>query len=189
MKKLSTLLVANRGEIAVRIMATAKSMGIHTVAVYSDADEDALHVRVADQAVRIGGPTVADSYLSIEAVLAAARKTGADAIHPGYGFLSENQQFASACEEANLIFVGPGNRAIEVMGDKARAKRAMLEAGVPCIPGYQGEAQDKNLLVEAAEAIGMPVMIKAAAGGGGRGMRLVHDGAQLADARQSCYLS
>ena len=182
MKKLSTLLVANRGEIAVRIMATAKSMGIRSVAVYSDADEDALHVRVADQAVRIGGPTVADSYLNIEAVLMAARKTGADAIHPGYGFLSENQEFASACEEAKLIFVGPGNRAIEVMGDKARAKRAMLEAGVPCIPGYQGEAQDKNVLVEAAETIGMPVMIKAAAGGGGRGMRLVHDAAQLADA-------
>ena len=182
MKTLSTLLVANRGEIAVRVMRTARALGIRTVAVYSDADEDALHVREADQAIRLGGPIVSDSYLSQEKVLAAAIEAGADAIHPGYGFLSENSDFAAACEQANIVFIGPPNRAIEVMGDKARAKRAMLEASVPCIPGYQGEAQDIETLLLAAEDIGLPVMIKAAAGGGGRGMRLVTDLSQLQDA-------
>ena len=182
MKTLSTLLVANRGEIAVRVMRTARALGIRTVAVYSDADEDALHVREADQAIRLGGPIVSDSYLSQEKVLAAAIEAGADAIHPGYGFLSENSDFAAACEQASIVFIGPPNRAIEVMGDKARAKRAMLEASVPCIPGYQGEAQDIETLLLAAEDIGLPVMIKAAAGGGGRGMRLVTDLSQLQDA-------
>ena len=182
MKTLSTLLVANRGEIAVRVMRTARSMGIRTVAVYSDADEDALHVREADQAIRLGGPIVSDSYLNQEKVLAAAIEAGADAIHPGYGFLSENSDFAAACEQANIVFIGPPNQAIEVMGDKARAKRAMLEADVPCIPGYQDEAQDIETLLGAAEKIGLPVMIKAAAGGGGRGMRLVTELSQLEDA-------
>ncbi len=182
MKTLSTLLVANRGEIAVRVMQTARAMGIRTVAVYSDADEDALHVREADQAIRIGGPAPVDSYLNQERVLAAALQAGADAIHPGYGFLSENPAFATACEQANILFIGPPNQAIEVMGDKARAKRAMLEADVPCIPGYQDEAQDIETLVEAVERIGLPVMIKAAAGGGGRGMRLVTELSQLQDA-------
>ena len=182
MKTLSTLLVANRGEIAVRVMQTARAMGIRTVAVYSDADEDALHVREADQAIRIGGPAPVDSYLNQERVLAAALEAGADAIHPGYGFLSENPAFATACEQANILFIGPPNQAIEVMGDKARAKRAMLEADVPCIPGYQDEAQDIETLVEAVERIGLPVMIKAAAGGGGRGMRLVTQLSQLQDA-------
>ena len=182
MKTLSTLLVANRGEIAVRVMQTARAMGIRTVAVYSDADEDALHVREADQAIRIGGPAPVDSYLNQEKVLAAALEAGADAIHPGYGFLSENPAFATACEQANILFIGPPNQAIEVMGDKARAKRAMLEADVPCIPGYQDEAQDIETLVEAVERIGLPVMIKAAAGGGGRGMRLVTELSQLQDA-------
>ena len=121
MKTLSTLLVANRGEIAVRVMRTARALGIRTVAVYSDADEDALHVREADQAIRLGGPTVSDSYLNQEKVLAAAIEAGADAIHPGYGFLSENSNFAAACEQANIVFIGPPNKAIEVMGDKARA--------------------------------------------------------------------
>ena len=180
MKTISTLLVANRGEIAVRVMRTARALGIRTVAVYSDADETALHVRTADQSVRIGESPVADSYLQIERVIAAAKQCGADAIHPGYGFLSENQQFADACDQAGLIFVGPPKTAIEVMGDKAKAKRAMLAAGVPCIPGYQGESQDEATLVSEAEAIGMPVMLKAAAGGGGRGMRLVEDATQLA---------
>lgn len=180
MKTISTLLVANRGEIAVRVMRTARTLGIRTVAVYSDADETALHVRTADQSVRIGESPVADSYLQIERVIAAAKQCGADAIHPGYGFLSENQQFADACDQAGLIFVGPPKTAIEVMGDKAKAKRAMLAAGVPCIPGYQGESQDEATLVSEAEAIGMPVMLKAAAGGGGRGMRLVEDATQLA---------
>jgi len=182
MKTLSTLLVANRGEIAVRVMRTARAMGIRTVAVYSDADEDALHVREADQAIRLGGPIVSDSYLNQEKVLAAAIEAGADAIHPGYGFLSENSDFAAACEQANIVFIGPPNQAIEVMGDKARAKRAMLEADVPCIPGYQDEAQDIETLLGAAEKIGLPVKIKAAAGGGGRGMRLVTESSQLEDA-------
>ena len=182
MKTLSTLLVANRGEIAVRVMQTARAMGIRTVAVYSDADEDAMHVREADQAIRLGGAAVSDSYLNQEKVLAAAIEAGADAVHPGYGFLSENSGFAAACEQAGIIFIGPPNQAIEVMGDKARAKRAMLEADVPCIPGYQDEAQDIETLLGAAEKIGLPVMIKAAAGGGGRGMRLVTESSQLEDA-------
>ena len=182
MRTLSTLLIANRGEIAVRVMRTARSLGIRTVAVYSDADEAALHVRVADQSVRIGDSPVGDSYLNIEAVITAAQQCGADAVHPGYGFLSENQKFADACEAAGLIFIGPPKAAIDVMGDKAKAKRAMLAAGVPCIPGYQGEAQDESTLVAEANRIGMPVMLKAAAGGGGRGMRLVEDAANLSSA-------
>ena len=179
MKRISTLLVANRGEIAVRVMRTAKSMGLRTVAVYSEADANALHVRAADTAVYIGASPVGESYLRIDAILDAAARTGADAIHPGYGFLSENQAFAHACEQAGIVFIGPPNTAIEVMGDKARAKRAMIKAGVPCIPGYQGEDQSIETLVAEAEAIGLPVMVKAAAGGGGRGMRLVTERAQL----------
>jgi geranyl-CoA carboxylase alpha subunit len=179
MKPIGTLLVANRGEIAVRIMETANAMGIKTVAVYSDADADALHVRVADQAMHIGGALVSESYLDIESVLDAARKAGADAVHPGYGFLSENQAFASACEQAGIIFVGPSNTAIDIMGDKAKAKRAMIDAGVPCIPGYQGEDQSTPVLIAEAQKIGLPVMIKAAAGGGGRGMRLVTEDSDL----------
>ena len=179
MKTLTTLLVANRGEIAVRVMWTAKAMGLRTVAVYSEADADALHVRVADQSVCIGPAPVGESYLQTAAILEAAAKTGADCIHPGYGFLSENQSFAAACEEAGIEFIGPPNAAIDVMGDKAKAKRAMLAAGVPCVPGYQGEDQAVATLVDEAQAIGMPVMVKAAAGGGGRGMRLVDDAADL----------
>ena len=175
MKAIQTVLVANRGEIAVRVMRTAKAMGLKTVAVYSDADADALHVRTADLAVPLGGNTAAESYLVGEAILEAARTTGADAIHPGYGFLSENTEFAAACAAANIIFIGPPAAAVEIMGDKALAKRAMLEAAVPCIPGYQGEDQSDDTLCREAEAMGMPVMIKAAAGGGGRGMRRVAD--------------
>ncbi|MCH1553498.1 MAG: 3-methylcrotonyl-CoA carboxylase, partial [Luminiphilus sp.] len=169
MKTLTTLLVANRGEIAVRVMRTAKAMGLRTVAVYSEADADALHVRVADQSFCIGPAPVGESYLKTAAILEAAAKTGADCIHPGYGFLSENQSFAAACEEAGIEFIGPPNAAIDVMGDKAKAKRAMLATGVPCVPGYQGEDQAVATLVAEAKAIGMPVMVKAAAGGGGRG--------------------
>ena len=179
MKAIQTVLVANRGEIAVRVMRTAKAMGLKTVAVYSDADADALHVRTADLAVPLGGNTAAESYLVGEAILEAARTTGADAIHPGYGFLSENTEFAAACAAANIIFIGPPAAAVEIMGDKALAKRAMLEAAVPCIPGYQGEDQSDDTLCREAEAMGMPVMIKAAAGGGGRGMRRVADPEQL----------
>jgi geranyl-CoA carboxylase alpha subunit len=182
MKTLSKLLIANRGEIAIRVMKTAQRMGIETVAVYSDADSGAAHVRAADQAINIGAGPVASSYLRGEVILAAAQRLGVDAIHPGYGFLSENADFAAACEQAGILFIGPSCKAIEVMGDKARAKRAMLEAGVPCVPGYQGEEQSTELLVAEAKAIGMPVMVKAAAGGGGRGMRLVHDAAELESA-------
>ena len=167
------LLVANRGEIALRIMRTARAMGYRTVAVYSDADRDARHVREADEALRIGGSAPAQSYLSIDAILAAARKSGADAVHPGYGFLAENAAFAQACREAGLVFIGPSPEAIAAMGDKAAAKRIMREAGVPCVPGYEGEDQSDATLRAEAARIGFPVMIKAAAGGGGRGMRLV----------------
>jgi len=179
MKAIETLLVANRGEIAVRVMRTAKAMGIKTVAVYSDADAGALHVRAADLAVPLGGNSAAESYLNGEAILAAAHAAGADAIHPGYGFLSENTDFAADCAQAGVIFIGPPASAVKIMGDKALAKRAMLEAKVPCIPGYQGEDQSDDTLCREAEAMGMPVMIKAAAGGGGRGMRRVADPEQL----------
>ena len=182
MKALTTMLVANRGEIAVRVMRTAKAMGMKTVAVYSEADANARHVREADQSVCIGPAAVAESYLGIEAILDAAQRTGADCIHPGYGFLSENQVFASACEAHGIEFIGPPNGAIEVMGDKARAKRAMIEAGVPCVPGYQGDDQSLVTLVAEAKSVGLPVMVKAAAGGGGRGMRLVHEASELESA-------
>ena len=167
------ILIANRGEIALRVMRTARRMGYATVAVYSDADATAEHVRVADQAVRIGGPLPADSYLKIEAILAAAKATGADAIHSGYGFLAENAGFAAACRDAGLVFIGPSPESITAMGDKAGAKAIMQAAGVPVVPGYQGEDQSDEAMAREAKRIGFPVMIKAVAGGGGRGMRLV----------------
>lgn len=179
---ISTLLVANRGEIACRVMRTAKALGIRTVAVYSDADRTAKHVLMADDAIHIGPSPVAESYLVAERILDAAKTAGADAIHPGYGFLSENAEFAKACEAAGVTFIGPSAHAIDVMGDKARAKRAMIEAGVPCVPGYQGEDQSDATLVAEAKDIGLPVMVKAAAGGGGRGMRLVLKVKDLANA-------
>jgi len=170
---ISTLLVANRGEIALRIMRTAKAMGLKTVAVHSDADAEALHVKFADAAVRIGPAPAGESYLSIDAIIAAAKTSGATAIHPGYGFLSENAMFAQAVADARLTFVGPPPSAIEAMGDKARAKRRMIKAGIPCVPGYEGEDQSEEVFSKAAAKAGYPVMVKAAAGGGGRGMRLV----------------
>ncbi len=176
------ILVANRGEIAWRVMRTAKAMGYRTVAVYSDADKDAPHVGFADEAMRIGPPPVGESYLSIDRILEAAHKSGADAVHPGYGFLSENEAFASACEKAGLIFIGPPPAAIAAMGNKAAAKRRMIDAGVPCVPGYQGADQSDADLEKEARKIGLPVMVKAAAGGGGRGMRLVADDADLLEA-------
>jgi len=185
MTGIRTLLVANRGEIACRIMRTAKRMGIATVAVYSDADTDALHVDMADRAVRIGGPMPAESYLDGEAILDAARRAGADAIHPGYGFLSENSAFATRCAEAGIVFVGPPPSAIHAMGDKARAKRLMIEAGVPVVPGYEGDDQSPETLLREAGRIGFPVLIKASAGGGGRGMRRVDDAADFAGALES----
>ncbi len=182
MSSITTLLIANRGEIAVRVMRTAKAMGIRTVAVYADADANAMHVREADMAIHIGGSAVGESYLCADKVLNAARQMGADAVHPGYGFLSENAAFSEACANAGIIFVGPPNAAIDIMGDKARAKRAMLAAGVPCVPGYQDDDQSLETLTREANAIGMPVMVKAAAGGGGRGMRLVHHSEDLVSA-------
>jgi geranyl-CoA carboxylase alpha subunit len=178
----SSLLVANRGEIALRVMRTARAMGLRTVAVYSDADANAPHVKFADDAVGIGPAPVGESYLSIENIIAAAKSSGATAVHPGYGFLSENAQFASAVENAGLTFVGPPPSAIEAMGDKARAKRRMIAAGVPCVPGYEGEDQSEKAFANAAAKVGYPVMIKAAAGGGGRGMRVVEKAGDLAAA-------
>ena len=173
MPTFTKILIANRGEIACRIQRTAQALGYRTVAVYSDADAQALHVQMADEAVHIGPAPVQQSYLNIPAILDAARRTGADAIHPGYGFLSENPDFARACQQAGLTFIGPSPQAIELMGSKRRSKLAMLEAGVPCIAGYQGSAQDDGSLQREAERIGFPLMIKASAGGGGRGMRRV----------------
>ncbi|WP_460353237.1 MULTISPECIES: acetyl/propionyl/methylcrotonyl-CoA carboxylase subunit alpha [unclassified Pseudomonas] len=173
------ILIANRGEIACRIQRTAQALGYRTVAVFSDADADAPHVQMADQAVNIGAAPVQQSYLNIPAILDAARRSGADAIHPGYGFLSENAEFARACAEAGLTFIGPSAEAIELMGSKRLSKIAMLDADVPCIAGYQGAAQDDATLLREAERIGYPLMIKASAGGGGRGMRLVHSSEEL----------
>jgi 3-methylcrotonyl-CoA carboxylase alpha subunit len=168
-----TLLIANRGEIACRIARTAHRMGIRTVAIYSEADRDALHVRTCDEAVCVGPPGVRESYLNIKAVVAAAERTGAEAVHPGYGFLSENAAFARAVDGAGMIFVGPPARAIEAMGSKSGAKALLEPAGVPMVPGYHGEKQDPAFLLGQAEEIGFPVLIKAVAGGGGRGMRIV----------------
>ncbi|MGE0623916.1 MAG: biotin carboxylase N-terminal domain-containing protein [Pseudomonadales bacterium] len=178
-RRIGTLLVANRGEIALRVMRTARTQGIHSVAVFSEADANAPHVQFADDAVCIGPAPVAESYLNAGAIVQAALDKGADAIHPGYGFLSENAAFARAVADAGLVFVGPPSVAIEVMGDKAKAKRRMIEAGVPCVPGYEDEDQTDERLVAAAGEIGFPIMVKAAAGGGGRGMRLVTNAADL----------
>ncbi len=184
MMTISTVLVANRGEIACRIFRTVRAMGLRSVAVYSEADADAPHVQLADASVCIGPAPASESYLNADAILAAARATGADAIHPGYGFLSENANFAAACENAGMRFIGPGADAIEIMGNKAESKRRMIAAGVPCIPGYEGVDQHDNALISASERIGFPLMVKAAAGGGGRGMRLVHNPAELLGALQ-----
>jgi 3-methylcrotonyl-CoA carboxylase alpha subunit len=173
-KPIRSLLVANRGEIACRIFRTARRMGIRTIAVYSDADASARHVREADEAVRIGPPPAAESYLDIGAVLRAARASGAEAVHPGYGFLSENAQFAQACLDAGLLFVGPPPAAIAAMGSKSVAKASVRAAGVPVLPGYDGEQQDIDHLEARALDAGLPLIVKPAAGGGGKGMRVVH---------------
>jgi len=179
------ILVANRGEIALRIMRTAKRLGYGTVAVYSDADRDALHVREADSAVRIGEALPAQSYLRIDAIIAAAKASGASAVHPGYGFLAENEDFARACRDAGLVFIGPSPEAIKAMGNKAGAKEIMQKAGVPVVPGYQGADQSDAAMLAEAKRIGFPVMIKAVAGGGGRGMRLVANVTSFPDALRS----
>ncbi|MEM7279086.1 MAG: biotin carboxylase N-terminal domain-containing protein [Pseudomonadota bacterium] len=177
--RFSRVLIANRGEIACRIIRTVRACGYTAIAVYSDADADAPHVSAADLAVRIGGGPVADSYLSIERLLDAAASSGAQAIHPGYGFLSENPSFARACDDAGLVFIGPSASATELMGNKAVAKQHMLAAGVPCVPGYQGDKQSNEELTVEASRLGLPLMIKAASGGGGRGMRLINEFAQI----------
>ncbi|MEW6466349.1 MAG: biotin carboxylase N-terminal domain-containing protein [Pseudomonadota bacterium] len=169
----ATVLIANRGEIACRIARTARRLGYRVVMVYSDADRDALHVEHGDSAVHIGAAAPAASYLNIPALIEAARRSGADAVHPGYGFLAENAAFARACAEAGLVFIGPSAEAIEAMGNKRAARQRVAAAGVPCIPGYDAPAQDDRTLLAAAPAIGYPLMVKAAAGGGGRGLRRV----------------
>ena len=183
---IQSLLIANRGEIACRIIRTARKMGIRTVAVYSDADAKALHVRQADEAVHIGPSPARESYLVGEKIIAAALATGAEAIHPGYGFLSENAEFAQSVIDAGLVWVGPSPASIRAMGLKDAAKTRMIAAGVPVTPGYLGADQSPERLQAEADAIGYPVLIKAVAGGGGKGMRRVEAAADFADSLESC---
>lgn len=185
MKTIHRVLIANRGEIAVRIARTCRAMGLGTVAVYSDADVDAPHVSAADVAVHIGPSTPSQSYLRVDAILEAARRSGADAVHPGYGFLSENAAFAKAVQDAGLVWIGPPPAAIEVMGSKQRAKRIAIESGVPVVPGYEGDDQSNDRFVNEAARIGYPVLIKASAGGGGKGMRIVRVPGELPEALDS----
>ena len=182
----SKILIANRGEIACRVAATAKRLGVNTVAVYSDADREAKHVAVCDEAVYLGGSSPKDSYLKGDAIIAIAKQTGAQAIHPGYGFLSENADFAQACQDAGLVFIGPSADAIRAMGGKSESKRLMEAAGVPLIPGYHGDNQDAEFLKQQADSIGYPVLIKASAGGGGKGMRIVEQSSDFIDLLDSC---
>ncbi|MFO1474106.1 MAG: acetyl/propionyl/methylcrotonyl-CoA carboxylase subunit alpha [Lysobacterales bacterium] len=182
----SKILIANRGEIACRVIRTARKLGIRTVAVFSDADADAQHVRLADEAHRIGGPRPQDSYLRGDAIIEVAKKTGAQAIHPGYGFLSENADFADAVQAAGIAFIGPSGASMRKMGSKAGAKDLMAAAGVPVVPGYTGEDQSPQTLQREADRIGYPLMIKAAHGGGGKGMRIVRDAGEFAANLQSC---
>src|SRR5574343_369618 len=182
----TNILIANRGEIACRVASTARRLGIRTVAVYSDADAHARHVAMCDEAVHIGGNRPQDSYLRADRILAAAVATGAQAIHPGYGFLSENDAFAQACHDAGVVFIGPPPSAIAAMGSKSAAKALMERAGVPLVPGYHGDNQDPAFLQAQADRMGYPVLIKASAGGGGKGMRAVQQSSDFAAARASC---
>jgi len=184
-RRFRTLLIANRSEIAVRVIRAARAMGLHTVAVYSEADRNALHVAMADEAILLGPSRARDSYLNSERVIEAARQSGAEAIHPGYGFLSENADFAKACLDAGIVFVGPTAEMMNAMGSKSGSKLLMEKAGVPLVPGYHGEAQDDATLAKAAGKIGFPVLVKASAGGGGRGMRVVHKASELAASVES----
>jgi len=181
-RRFRTLLIANRGEIACRVIRTARAMGLHTVAVYSEADRGAMHVAMADEAILLGPARARDSYLNIARVIEVARQSGAEAVHPGYGFLSESAEFAQACADAGLVFVGPTAAMITAMGSKSGSKMLMEKAGVPLVPGYHGEAQDETTLKKAADKIGFPVLVKASAGGGGRGMRIVRSASELAAA-------
>ncbi|MBN2603350.1 MAG: acetyl-CoA carboxylase biotin carboxylase subunit [Candidatus Thermoplasmatota archaeon] len=171
---LTKVLVANRGEIAVRIIRACQEMGINTVAVYSEVDKEAPHVQIADETINLGDPTPIASYLNIPKIIESAQKIGADAIHPGYGFLAENPDFAQSCEDVGIKFIGPNPKVISLMGDKIAAKKTMKNAGVPVIPGYSGEKQDISSLVKEGKKIGFPLLVKAAAGGGGKGMRIAH---------------
>jgi 3-methylcrotonyl-CoA carboxylase alpha subunit len=173
------ILIANRGEIACRVAGTARRMGIGVAAVYSDADANARHVSFADEAFRIGPAPASESYLKGDAILEVAKRCGAEAIHPGYGFLSENEDFAAACAKAAIVFIGPPAAAIAAMGDKARAKALMAKAGVPIVPGYHGEKQDVATLALEARRVGFPVLVKASAGGGGKGMRIVRSSGEF----------
>src|ERR1700761_7841654 len=184
-RRFRTLLIANRGEIACRVIRTARAMGLRTVAVYSEADAGAMHVAEADDAVLLGPARARDSYLNIARVIEAAVQSGAEAIHPGYGFLSENAEFADACFEAGLVFVGPTGAMMRAMGSKSGSKQLMEQAGVPLVPGYHGDAQDDATLAKAAAKIGFPVLVKASAGGGGRGMRVVRKADELASSVES----
>ena len=175
------ILIANRGEIACRIIKTARRMGIATVAVYSDADRDALHVEMADEAVAIGPPPAAESYLQIDKIVEACRATGAEAVHPGYGFLSEREAFPIALERAGIAFIGPNPKAIAAMGDKIESKKAAAKAKVSTVPGHLGVIEDERQAVRIAQEIGFPVMIKASAGGGGKGMRIAHSSDEVAE--------
>ena len=177
--KIKRLLIANRGEIALRVIRTAREMGIEAVAIFSEPDRSALHTRMADLALPLGGATPAESYLQVEKVLAAAKAAGADAIHPGYGFLSENAGFAEAVAEAGLIWVGPPPNAIRDMGDKIGSRKIMLEAGVPIVPGLAAPVADAAEAVEAAKDIGYPIALKASAGGGGKGIRVVREESEM----------
>ncbi|MFM9974916.1 MAG: acetyl/propionyl/methylcrotonyl-CoA carboxylase subunit alpha, partial [Beijerinckiaceae bacterium] len=185
MKTLTSVLIANRGEIACRVIRTAKRMGMRTIAVYSEADKDAPHVQLADEAYLIGPAPARDSYLRADTILDVARKAKADCVHPGYGFLSENTDFAAACAQAGIVFVGPPSSAIEAMGLKDAAKTLVEKAGVPVVPGYHGSNQDPAFLKEKAYSIGYPVLIKAVAGGGGKGMRRVDKHAEFEEALAS----
>ena len=176
------ILIANRGEIALRIIHACRELGIKTVAVYSEADENSLHVRFADEDVCIGPPRSADSYLNVPAIISAAEITGADAIHPGYGFLSESAYLAEVCEACHIRFIGPDPSVIKLLGDKARAKKAMKKAGVPMLPGSDGPVDGEEQALKVAKDIGYPVIIKAVAGGGGRGMRVVRNAGELPNA-------
>ena len=176
------ILIANRGEVALRIIFACRELGIKTVAVYSEADENSLHVRFADEDVRIGPARSADSYLNVPAVISAAEITGADAIHPGYGFLSESAYLAEVCEACHIKFIGPDPQVIRLMGDKARARRVMKKAGVPILPGSDGPIEGEEKALKVAKEIGYPVIVKATAGGGGRGMRVVRAPADLSTA-------
>src|SRR6516162_7259311 len=175
------ILIANRGEIACRIIKSARRLGIETVAVYSDADRDALHVEMADTAIAIGPSPAAQSYLVIDKIIAACRESGVDAVHPGYGFLSERAAFAQALAKAGIVFIGPNPKAIAAMGDKIESKKAAARAKVSTVPGHLGVIEDDKQAVSIADEIGYPVMIKASAGGGGKGMRIAHSKAEVAE--------